>query len=204
MHRPASPPIAIALLALLLAASAGAQPSDGPDDSFTKGLGGGDKRFSIAVGAGIVNPDGNSDEEPFFSLALRIRLQSWRGDRVRGYLEPDVGFWQVSQDFGRDDHLDVEVTSAGLGYVVAFGGKRLESFFGAGIGAYREEVRIVGGGVGVVVDDSQTNLGGYLQLGLDYRFADRAAVFVLSRIDFVDSDSFDQQTKLYGGLRFSF
>jgi hypothetical protein len=165
----------------------------------------GSRPFAIGVGAGVVE-QGN-EEEPFYTLNVRFPVRRGGGNgksAYRFYLEPEVGFWDTSEPFGRDDSLEAEMSNIGLNFLALARGRRIESWIGLGIGVYFEDLTIRGGGVGVVRDESETNIGGNLQVGIDINFGRRFAIFGVGRLDLIDSDFFDEQTKLYLGLRFRF
>lgn len=160
--------------------------------------------LAIGIGAGVV--DNGNDEEPYLTANFRFPLRrgQGKGGVFRAYLEPEIGIWDFSNPFGSDDSLDGEVLNVGVNVLALARGRRVESWVGIGVGAYFEDVQVIGGNVGTVLDQSETNIGGNLQVGIDINFTSRFGIFGVGRIDYVDTEFFDEQQKLYFGLRFRF
>src|ERR1043166_4310617 len=65
-----------------------------------------DDRFAFGIGAGLVEPSG--EVETYLTASLRIRVHGRggegesgqrRGDEgITGYIEPEVGYWKMSED----------------------------------------------------------------------------------------------------------
>lgn len=168
-------------------------------------------RFALALGAGIVEPDGGG--EMYFMGAFRFRIGGgddedegeWdpRGRPPRGaspgiraYLEPEVGYWSFSED--GTDATDLLVGINLLGVVP---GRNVDYFLGVGFGLHFLDAEVQGFPE-LAEDDSV--LGGNLQIGLDVNFFEHLGIFGAARIDLLDSDQYSDQFKIYGGLRFNF
>ncbi len=166
--------------------------------------GGHGRPYAIGIGAGVV--DQGNEEEPYYTVNFRfpVKRNSSSKSAYRFYLEPEVGFWDTTEPFGRDDRLEAEQSNIGINFLALARGRRIESWVGLGLGLYFEDLIIRGGGVGVVRDESETNVGGNIQVGIDINLGHSFAIFGVGRLDVVDSDFFDEQTKLYLGLRFRF
>lgn len=157
--------------------------------------------FSFGLGAGIV--DNGNDEEPYFEASFRLPLRrNARGGIFRPFLEAEIGFWDFAQPFGSDDRFEGEVLNLGINFLALAPGRVVDVWVGIGVGVYLEDFEIIGGNVGTVRDESETALGGNLQVGIDFNVAAGFAIFAVGRIDLVDTDFFDEQQKLYAGLRF--
>ncbi len=163
-----------------------------------------DRPLSIGIAAGLV--DNGNDEETYVTANFRFPIKRTNQGKgvFRLFLEPEVGFWDFADPFGSDDLLEGEVLNVGINFLAVAQGRRFDVWVGAGVGAYIEDVQIIGGGVGTVLDESETSLGGNLQVGVDINIGSSFAIFGVGRIDFVDTDFFDEQQKLLIGIRFRF
>lgn len=184
--------------ALLLSGAASAQSNDdeyGDDE---------EARFAFAVGVGLVEP---ADEvENYLMAALRIRVgEGGTDDRgsnrsqggVRGYIEPEVGYWESSDDFveGSDLLLGINlIGSVPLGPV--------DSFFGAGAGVHFIDAALLENNPNL--DDSETKLGANAQFGIDLRINRSLSAFGTGRFDLVQGSEDSIQSKVYLGLRAAF
>ncbi len=162
--------------------------------------------WSLAIGGGLVRPE-DGETEPYLTASVRIPIgnnHNRKGGGLRGYLEPEIGYWELSRGFGSDDREDAEMLNIGVNLLGVASTRGVDYWIGVGFGFYDESRTIEGGGVGTVFDESGSNFGGNLQVGVDVNIGQRLALFGAGRLDLVDSDFFDTQLKIYGGLRFRF
>lgn len=191
--------VTAALCALLVVPAARAQRDDDRDH----------RRFGLALGAGIVEPDDAG--EIYYHAALRYRLSDrderrddddWRyADRgdVEAHIEPEIGYWE--RDEGPVSESDLSVGINAIGVVP---GRTVDYFFGVGLGIHFLDTRIeptVGGGS---FDGSDEHLGGNFQVGLDIHLGDSASLFGAGRFDVIEGLDETLQGKVYMGFRFRF
>lgn len=201
--------IGVTLMALA-AAPVWAQQSRSSDDGRHPQR---DRDVQLGIGAGLVDPD--AETEIYYTAALRFRIDRfadddvWEGDSyrgrlpadtgIRGYLEPEIGYWSSSA--GGSDLSDLLV---GLNLIGVVPTRGADFFLGVGFGVHFLDTQIDLAGTLPDIDESAEALGGNLQVGVDVKVADRLALFGAGRLDIVDADRNDRQTKVYGGLRFKF
>ncbi|HET9766009.1 MAG TPA: outer membrane beta-barrel protein [Thermoanaerobaculia bacterium] len=167
-------------------------------------------RFSIGLGAGMVQTSGSTD--PYFTANLRSRI----GDReageerhgsVYGFLEPEVGYWSRSEN-----GLDGNDTLLGVNVGGAVRLRSFEYFVAGGVGYHMLDRDVItGSGSNVQVRNvSDDNIGVNVQFGFDVRVSELLSVFGVGRFDLVQIDDNDSttasspdehQTKVYLGLR---
>lgn len=155
--------------------------------------------FALAVGVGLVNP---TDEVETYSMAaLRIAVgagsKSKSREGLRGYLEPEVGYWKRS-----DDRIDGGDLLVGVNLIGAVPFGQVDSFFGVGAGAHFIDNQLL-------LNDprasgTDTKLGVNAQFGIDLYFNDHLSAFGASRFDLVQDASDQVQSKVYLGLRARF
>jgi hypothetical protein len=206
-------PIAAGLTAAFLVLGGGAalaQPTGAAGDSPPQVEQRRGRDVQLGLGAGLVSPEG-SDGEIYYSAALRFRLNRhadepvWDGDSyrgrppaeggIRGYLEPEVGYWSRSE--GGDETDDLLVGLNLLGVVPTRGA---DFHLGVGFGYHFFDSKFVSNNV--LVEDSDDRLGGNLQVGVDVNLNRTVALFGTGRVDILDGDRDNRQTKVYLGLRF--
>lgn len=208
--------LVLGLFALALLAGAGtAFAQDDYDDN----------RWSFGIGAGLVEPDG--DTEIYYGANLRWRLRNGedRGRRysddaneehyrgrppggedgggIRGYLEPEIGYWETS-----DSGADYEDLMIGLNLVGVVPTRAADFFIGVGFGVHQTEgqvlVRDAGGNVVGAADFDETRLGGNIQVGVELKLSHSTGIFGLGRLDILEDQPNERLTKIVGGLRFHF
>jgi len=166
-------------------------------------------RFALAVGAGLVHPQ--TQTENYYMAALRIRLgtgdesggqggqggQGRRDRSIEGYLEPEFGYWKST-----DRVVSGKDTLFGVNLVGAFPFAVAESFLGVGVDVHsidaqllRNDPRLTG---------AQTKLGANAQFGIDLNLTRALSVFGAGRFDLVQGASQNVQSKVYLGLRARF
>lgn len=156
--------------------------------------------FALAVGAGLVEP--TDEVETYLTAALRIGVSggSKRDAReagMRGYLEPEVGYWERSDDNIDGGDLLIGVNLIG---VVPFG--QVDTFFGVGAGAHFIDSQLLLNDP--TVSGSETKLGVNAQFGIDLYITDSLSAFGASRFDLVQDSEDQVQSKVYLGLRARF
>ena len=163
-------------------------------------------RYSIGIGAGMVQTSGSSD--PYFTANLRSRIgYRTAGDErqgsVFGFVEPEVGYWT------RDKNgIDSKDTLLGVNIGGAVRLRSFEYFIAGGVGYHiiNRDVRASH----ISVDDN--SLGVNAQFGFDVRMSETVSLFGVGRFDLVQTDDNnavtsgdkspdDQQTKVYLGVR---
>jgi len=172
------------------------------------------ERVSLAVGFGLVEigdntfgnatPVGNTDDvEPYYTLSLRFAF----GDRdahrgpgnqgFRGYLEPELGYWETSNPVGSSSDLLL-----GLNIIGALPVNAVEMFVGGGLGIHFLDGTVNSGGINV--DQSDEALGANAQFGIDVAITERVSVFGVGRFDLVDDDRDELEGKAFIGFRLRF
>lgn len=187
--------------ALLLSGTAGAQAGSTDDED---NYGDEEKRFAFAVGVGLVEPAG--DVENYLMAALRIRVgdggtanrgsESAQGG-VKGYLEPEIGYWKSS-----DDRIEGSDLLVGVNLIGSVPLGPVESFFGAGAGVHFIDAALLDSTN--LSDDSETKFGANAQFGIDLRVTRAVSVFGAGRFDLVQGSKDSVQSKVYLGLRAAF
>jgi hypothetical protein len=184
-------------LILLPGAAAFAQNSKNHDDEDRPRQ----KNYSLGVGAGLVDA---VNTETYLMAALRIRVnrhsddeETDRGGGIRGYLEPEVGYWKSSSKTLKGTDTLVGVNLIG---VVPFG--KVDSFYGAGAGVHFLDAALVANDARVKGNDSKLGLNA--QFGVDIYLTENLSAFGAGRFDLVQGDSHRTQSKVYLGLRARF
>jgi hypothetical protein len=163
-------------------------------------------RYSIGLGAGMVQTSGSSD--PYFTANLRSRIgYRTAGDErqgsVFGFVEPEVGYWT------RDKNgIDSKDTLLGVNIGGAVRLRSFEYFIAGGVGYHiiNRDARASN----ISVDDN--SIGVNAQFGFDVRMSETVSLFGVGRFDLVqvddntavssgDKSPDDQQTKVYLGVR---
>lgn len=165
------------------------------------------RTWSVGLGIGLVDIGdsvidattilNDDDDEQFLMLNLRIPFgdrHAHRGpDRTgfRGYLEPELGYWEG--DFATD-------LVVGLNVIGGMPFKAVELFIGGGVGMHFLDTDFALPS-GKTSDDS---LGVNVQFGLDVSASESISFFGLSRFDLIDDGRDELESKLAIGLRFHF
>ena len=182
-------------------------------------------KYALGIGFGFVELGDNviqgqqiitdDDVEPFFSLGLRIRF----GDRhahggpssggFRGYLEPELAYWESDQTVSVGGNQVTTSTSdllLGLNLIGAMPVNAVEFFLGGGIGIHflDADASFSTSGISTNVDDSNEALGINAQFGIDIALGKNASLFALGRFDIIDDDTDELQGKASVGVRFLF
>lgn len=190
--------------------------------------GGGEKKgghdVQLGLGAGLVDAEDAESSEIYYSAAVRIRLGGggdfdeqegqWEGDDykgkpptgggsggIRGYIEPEVAYWS-----GGGDTESIEDLLAGVNLVGVVPTRGANFFLGVGFGVhfFDAELRREVAGIDTVIVDDDTHLGGNLQVGVDVNVSESTALFGTGRVDILEGEIAERQTKVYLGLRMKF
>jgi opacity protein-like surface antigen len=165
------------------------------------------ENFALAVGVGLADVD--SVAETYLTAALRIRVgqrhqddesTDWRGRQpengMRGYFEPEIGYWKASGKNGTGSDLLLGVNLIGVVPVGA-----VDTYIGAGLGAHRIDAQLLSNPTS---DSKQTKLGVNAQFGLDVYLTRSLSLFGTGRFDLVQDARKSVQAKAYLGLRARF
>jgi opacity protein-like surface antigen len=115
---------------------------------------------------------------------------------MRGYLEPEVGYWKASGNNGSGSDLLLGVNLVGVVPVGA-----VDTYIGAGIGAHRLDADLLSNPTS---NGKQTKLGVNAQFGLDVFITRSVSVFGTGRFDIVQGARKSVQAKGVLGLRVRF
>lgn len=163
--------------------------------------------WALAVGVGLVEPANQT--ETYLTAAFRMRVargdeededgyRRARGDKsIQGYLEPEIGYWESTNDLVEGSDLLV-----GLNLIGAFPFAAAETFLGVGIGAHFIDASLLEGDPRQ--DGSDTRLGVNAQFGLDLHLTRSLSAFGAGRFDLVQGAADEVQSKAYLGLRARF
>lgn len=186
-------------LALLASQPVLAQSEDDEEDEDSP------YNYALGVGVGLVEV---GDTEDYLTAALRIRVgrdgdeddDGGRGRRdrgIEGYIEPEVGYWESSNDL-----VDGSDLLVGVNLVGSMPFSRAETFIGVGVGAHFIDASVLENNASL--DDSETKLGVNAQFGIDLRLSRSLSAFGTGRFDLVQGSAENVQTKVYLGLRARF
>jgi hypothetical protein len=197
--------LAVTAACLLLGAPAQAQNRD--DDEAQEGRT--KENFALAVGVGLADVD--TGAETYLMAALRLRAggrerpesdsHDWRGrppesGGMKGYFEPEVGYWKSSQKNRGGSDLLLGVNVVGVVPVGA-----VDTFIGAGVGAHRLDPSLLSNPSS---DSKQTKVGVNAHFGLDVYLTRSLSLFGTGRFDIVQDARKSIQAKGYLGLRARF
>lgn len=159
--------------------------------------------YALGVGVGLVEV---GQTENYLTAALRIRVgrdgdedtgASRRDRGIEGYIEPEIGYWESS-----DDLIEGSDLLLGVNLVGAMPFSRAESFIGVGVGVHFIDSQLLE--LNPALDDSETKLGANAQFGIDLRLSRSLSAFGTGRFDLVQGSTENVQTKVYLGLRARF
>jgi opacity protein-like surface antigen len=198
---------------LLLAAPVRAQNDPKTDDENADSREGRRDGASLGVGVGIASV--NNVGETYFTAALRLRVGGRRGDGdrrsgdrddnpdwrgrqpdgggMRGYFEPEVGYWKASDKNGGGSDLLLGVNLVGVVPLSS-----VDTFIGIGVGAHRIDATLLRN---ADTSGTQTKAGVNAQFGLDVYLTRSLSLFGTGRFDLVQDARNNLQTKVYLGLR---
>jgi len=186
----------IKIIALVVAVSCLPLATYGQDDDREDYEAGGVPSYALGFGLGLVDPEGPT--EPYYSVALRIRMGRHDRDRedlqaegMQGFIEPEIGYWE--RDAGNSDML------AGVNLIGVVPFRRVDYSFGVGAGIHFLDFQVQQGLD--VIDDSDERFGVNAQFGIDLHMTDNLTAFGTGRFDLVEGNEFELQNKVYLGLR---
>lgn len=156
--------------------------------------------YALGVGLGLVEV---GQTENYFNASLRIRVgrdadeETRRQQGIQGYIEPEIGYWESS-----DDRIEGSDLLVGVNLIGAFPFSVAESFLGVGVGAHFIDAQLLENNANL--DDSETKLGANAQFGIDIRLSRSLSAFGAGRFDLVQGSKENVQSKVYLGLRARF
>lgn len=171
-------------------------------------------RFALGVGIGLIEPSDSNFTETYLAASLRIRAGRQDGDHsayrrdqgIRGYVEPEIGYWKTNQALFGNRTTSAEDLLLGVNIVgvVPFG--NIESFFGAGAGVHLLDNVLLDVDPTEIDDpnDQSSKLGVNAHFGLDLFLTEHLSIFGSGRFDLVQDTRDSVQTKVYLGLRAHF
>jgi hypothetical protein len=122
---------------------------------------------------------------------------------IRGHLEVEVGSWQRSET-----DRDAEDLLVGLNLVGVVPTRSADFFLGVGFGVHFFDGELLtrnqSGQVVDRLDLNDTRLGANVHVGVELHVGRHAGIFGCGRLDILEDQPFDRQTKIWGGLRFHF
>lgn len=170
-------------------------------------------RYALGLALGLVSLDdpGQADDVEFYGT-INFRIAVGPGhDRPggwRGYIEPELGYWesgadlsgQSIQSLGRTDLL------LGLNIVGVMPFNAVDFFIGAGAGIHfiDQDARTLTSGGSIDTSSSDEALGVNAHFGVDVGLSRKVSLFGVGRFDIVDDASNSLDAKAYLGLRFRF
>jgi hypothetical protein len=181
-------------MALLASQPVLAQSDDDEDDENAP------YNYALGVGLGLVEV---GQTENYFNASLRIRVgrdddeETRRQQGIQGYIEPEIGYWESS-----DDRIEGSDLLVGVNLIGAFPFSVAESFLGVGVGAHFIDAQLLENNSNL--DDSETKLGANAQFGIDIRLSRSLSAFGAGRFDLVQGSADNVQSKVYLGLRARF
>jgi len=165
------------------------------------------ENFALAAGVGLADVEGGA--QTYLTAALRIRVggghreddsHDWRGrppeSGIRGYLEPEVGYWKAS---GKDSIGSDLLLGVNLVVVIPVG--VADTYLGAGVGAHRLDNNLL---ETPTISGKSTKVGVNAQFGLDVYLTRSLSAFGTGRFDLVQDVRKSVQGKAYLGLRARF
>ncbi len=170
-------------------------------------------RFAFGIGLGQVDlSDSRSDDstETYFGANFRILLGDDDGQKddntVVAYLEPEIGYWErgvrIPVGDGATANSDSSDMMVGLNVLGVVPFRRVDYFFGAGIGIHFFDAGLDAAGVDLSSDET---FGVNIQVGIDVHLTDSLGFFGLMRLDLIEEAAGaqvgEEQAKIWVGLR---
>lgn len=179
------------------------------------GAEGENREVQLGLGIGLVDPEDADDAEKMFSGGVRIRIGQrnddpvWDGDHyrgrppqdngIRGYIEPEVQYWS-----GGGDRTDIDDLLVGVNLVGEVPTRNADYYLGVGFGYHFFDAVIRDEDDVIVQEDDDGKLGGNLHVGVDINVSDSTALFGTGRVDILEGNIAERQTKVLVGLRLKF
>ncbi len=173
-------------------------------------------RFAFGIDLGLVDLSDSlttDSTETYLTANFRILLGDEGGKRddktVVAYLEPEIGYWErgvrIPLTAGGTASSDSSDTLLGINILGVVPFRKVDYFFGAGIGMHFFDVGIDPGNVDLGSDET---FGVNIQVGIDVHVTDNLGVFGLLRLDLIEDvvgqQIGEEQAKIVLGLRFFF
>jgi hypothetical protein len=168
------------------------------EDDWDDGL---NPRYALGFGYGLVNLDEEAfedDVEPYLMASFRIRMgkNSAKQKGMRGYLEPEIGYWNRDSNGNSSSDLLIGLNVVGVQPLGA-----VDFFVGGGLGVHFLDQDLV-------IDDdsiseSATSIGANANFGVDVHLSQKISLFAAGRFDIVEERN-DLEAKAYMGLRIFF
>lgn len=180
-------------------------------------------RLSLGLGLGLISlddPRQEDDVEPYGTISVRIAIGpgNTRPGNWRGYVEPELGYWEssgnpapvsnpfsgtISQQASKSDLL------LGVNIVGVMPYNAVDFFIGTGVGIHfiDQDLRVSSSSSSnapVIVSNSSVSdeaLGVNAHFGLDVGISRNVSLFGVGRFDIVDDASNSLDAKAYLGLR---
>lgn len=158
-------------------------------------------RYALGFGYGLVNLDEEAfedDVESYLMASFRIRMGKGKGNqkRMRGYLEPEVGYWKRDSNGNSSSDLLLGLNIVGVQPLGA-----VDFFIGGGLGAHFIDRDLVIDDSSL--SDSSVSVGANAQFGVDVHLSKKVSLFAAGRFDIVEERD-DLEAKAYMGLRIFF
>lgn len=122
---------------------------------------------------------------------------------IRGFIEPEVGYWKRSAD-----DSDAEDLHVGLNLIGVVPTRSADFFVGVGFGFHQIDgsrfIRNSGGVIVAETDLSNDRLGANVHVGVELHVSESIGLFGTGRLDVLEDEPYDRQTKIWGGIRFHF
>jgi hypothetical protein len=191
------------------------------------------KAFAFGAGIVLPQENGNEDGEIYYAANVRWLLAGRRrqgdasspsdynerhnrrhyrgrypgseagGGGIRGYLEPEVAYWQRSETDREAEDLMVGVNLVGVVPT-----RSADFFLGVGFGAHSLDGELLtrdgSGQVTSRLELDDTRMGANVHVGVELHVGRHGGIFGAGRLDILEDEPFDRQTKIWGGLRFHF
>jgi hypothetical protein len=125
------------------------------------------------------------------------RVLSSRQNRMKGFLEAEVGYWKDTELTPVDRDL-----SSGINAIGVLPTRSVDFFFGGGMAAHFLRASGVQSEEDPFEDD--TRFGANIQFGVDLNFTDPVSFFALGRYDLLQGEVVDFQSKILLGARWRF
>lgn len=122
---------------------------------------------------------------------------------IRGYIEPEVSYWKESDEGSSAEDLLIGVNLVG---VVPTRGADFYLGVGFGLHLFDGELATLNsqGQVASVLDLKDERIGANVHVGVELHLSESIGIFGSGRLDIVQDEPYDRQTKIWGGLRFHF
>ncbi|HEX4952095.1 MAG TPA: hypothetical protein VF017_01690 [Thermoanaerobaculia bacterium] len=122
---------------------------------------------------------------------------------IRGYIEPEISYWKESDEGSSAEDLLIGVNLVG---VVPTRAANFYLGVGFGLHLFDGELTILNnqGQVASVLDLKNERIGANVHVGVELHLSESIGIFGSGRLDILEDEPYDRQTKIWGGLRFHF